>query len=345
MITGPAKQELKTEIKSLVQNKEWRVALDKLSNLSFQHDDPWIDSYLCNLRLKAFKHIVDTDGAPNEAHCPPMVEHPFPECIDKIPEIDARELTLNNLAGGIKHHGSIIVRNFIGSEKAKELKKGIDRVMNSSIKYEETEKGNIWFKPLQGDNSKRITNKGLKMMRESGSARTLLSPRMTKNLIGIFNDLGLKEILHEYFNEAPCLSLNKWVLRKMNPLTFPADWHQDGAFMGKEIKSVNLWMALTECGKGTDKAGMDIIPKRLNDLVPTGTEGAIFKWSVSRKYVDDNFNQPERPHFNQGDAIFFDHLNLHSTSYSESFKTTRYAIETWFFAASSSPQNQMPVVW
>jgi len=139
--------------------------------------------------------------------------------------------------------------------------------------------------------------------------------------------------------------LNKWVLRKMNPLTFPADWHQDGAFMGKEIKSVNLWMALTECGKGTDKAGMDIIPKRLNDLVPTGTEGAIFKWSVSRKYVDDNFNQPERPHFNQGDAIFFDHLNLHSTSYSESFKTTRYAIETWFFAASSSPQNQMPVVW
>ena len=46
-------------------------------------------------------------------------------------------------------------------------------------------------------------------------------------------------------------------------------WHQDGAFMG-DVRALNLWLSLSRCGD--ESPGLDIVPRRLDDLVATTTE-------------------------------------------------------------------------
>ena len=62
-------------------------------------------------------------------------------------------------------------------------------------------------------------------------------------------------------------------------------WHQDGAFLGQGIRTVNVWIALTDCG--VDAPSMDMVPRRMTDIVPTGTEGALMSWTVSQILVED----------------------------------------------------------
>lgn len=133
----------------------------------------------------------------------------------------------------------------------------------------------------------------------------------------------------------------------MDPLDKPAEWHQDGAFMTEEIKSINLWIALSDCGKGTNCPGMDFVPKRLDKIMPTGGEHGLFHWSVSPKSIDKWFKDcpPVTPTYKAGDAIFFDHYNLHVTSYSPEYTKPRYALETWFFAEDFPAHNQKPAYW
>ena len=45
------------------------------------------------------------------------------------------------------------------------------------------------------------------------------------------------------------------------------------------VRSLNLWLALSPCG--VDAPGLDIVPRRFDEILPTGTEGAMFDWSVS----------------------------------------------------------------
>ena len=47
--------------------------------------------------------------------------------------------------------------------------------------------------------------------------------------------------------------------------------------MGVGIRSLNIWLALTHCGD--DAPGLDVVARRLTELVPTG-EGA-FAWAAS----------------------------------------------------------------
>ena len=47
-----------------------------------------------------------------------------------------------------------------------------------------------------------------------------------------------------------------------------------------DVRALNVWLSLSHCGD--EAPGMDIVPRRLDHIVPTGTEGANFNWSVSR---------------------------------------------------------------
>lgn len=115
----------------------------------------------------------------------------------------------------------------------------------------------------------------------AGDVYTQLSPMAANTLSKFFLAAGLKPLLQGYFEDEPCISFRKSVLRRTQPLKAPADWHQDGAFMNSGIKSLNFWMSLTDCGTGTQSPGMDLIPRRLNEVVKPGTNGAAFDWTVS----------------------------------------------------------------
>lgn len=311
-------------------------------------------------RVEAGRRLLDANISRSGAPCPPHAEDPFPTQKNDIPAVSVDRLDGPTLAGAIRHHGALIVRGLMQADLAADMRVGIDRVLEDfeqhgyfQKKHEMRNAGaapneNVWFAPLRPEALKEVKAGAIEMARGTGSVWTLLSPYMTDRLFRFFDDRNLKPLLTDYFDDDPNISFLKSVLRRVAPLPHGQEWHQDGAFMTPDIKSLNLWIALSDCGPGAQSPGMDLVPKRLNSILDvTGKNGAIFDWSVSQKSVDTLFadSPPVRPTFRVGDAIFFDHFNLHATSADDVFTQNRYAIETWFFASGYNAPNQMPVAW
>ena len=105
-------------------------------------------------------------------------------------------------------------------------------------------------------------------------------------------------------------------------------------------------MPRSRCSRcGDESPGLDIVPKRIDHVVPAGTEGAAFDWSVSPGVVDEvsEGTPVQRPIFEPGDVMLFDELFLHQTASDPSMPNPRFAIENWFFGASSFPADYAPV--
>ena len=119
-------------------------------------------------------------------------------------------------------------------------------------------------------------------VRASGAVWTVDSPRMLFELTELRRETGIARLVTEYLGERPALSANKCTLRRV-PVDTATNWHQDGAFLGAEVRTLNLWLALTAVDD--DTPGLEIVPRRLDSLLPTGTEGAMFDWSVSPDVV------------------------------------------------------------
>jgi hypothetical protein len=159
-------------------------------------------------------------------------------------------------------------------------------------------------------------------------------------MLDTFEAAGLRRIAREYLGEHPAISMQKCTLRKATPdVGHPfKGWHQDGAFLG-DVRALNVWLSLSHCGD--DAPGLDLVPRRLDHIVPTGTEGAIFDWVVSPAMAEEAAaGLPiQRPIFEPGDVMLFDHLYLHSTANDPSMSKVRYAVESWFFGPSAFPEN------
>jgi hypothetical protein len=169
------------------------------------------------------------------------------------------------------------------------------------------------------------------------------SPRMMFELLDAFDQTGLTAVVTEYLGERPALSMNKSVLRRVSPES-GTDWHQDGAFLGEGIRTCNVWIALSRCGDVAP--GLDIVARRYEEIVETGTEGAVFPWAVSPQMVEQTREGAEiaRPVFEAGDALLFDHNCLHRTAVDPAMTEDRYATETWCFAPSVYPDKTVPLV-
>lgn len=267
-----------------------------------------------------------------------------------VPEISAKDFTVDQLRAAVAKHGALIVRNMFSRTSMETLITAADRVIDACADPKATNPASTYFNPpnnlssIMPKKDKELGNTR-SFHRESGSAMCVEAPSVAEALLLLYEAHGLKELVGAYLGEPPCLSVKKWVLRRSKLPVAEAGWHQDGAFMGTNLNSINMWMPLNECGGETGAPGMDVVPLRLNSLA--SAEGAQFDWSVSDAQVSSGFaeNQPLMPVFNAGDAFFFDHLYLHRTQYRADFTRLRYAVETWFFGASSFPKNQIPLAW
>jgi len=301
---------------------------------------------LRDARLEIGQGLKETCKKDSYEACPPEAANPFPKVVGQIPEIDAAQLTSDVLAGAIRHHGALIVRGLINDDEAADFRADIDTVLQTNPRALENSDDPSIFN-FRDDLPLKHKDIGFAIL--CGSIFTFLSPRTSEKLLRIFERMSLRSVLQGYFNEEPCVSFKKSVLRRVAPKDGVAEWHQDGAFMNENIASLNVWVALSECGPGTGAPGMKFVPKRLDRVIEeTGKNGAYMSWSVSQATVDAKYHGNEAevtPHFNPGDAILFDHLNLHATDVGPDFTKERYAIETWFFAASRSPENQVSVAW
>ena len=94
--------------------------------------------------------------------------------------------------------------------------------------------------------------------------------------------------------------------------------------------------------------GLDIVPKRIEEILPTGTDDALFPWSISDKVAEEAAGDTPilRPLFDPGDVIIFDDVFLHRTGVDAGTMTeNRYAIESWFFGPSTFPDDYVPLAF
>jgi hypothetical protein len=274
-----------------------------------------------------------------------------------IPEIRAEDLTLERLRSAIRCHGSLIVRGLLNPARVLALVTGTDRAMVAFDRMRETgdrPSAAPYFVAFRHE-------KGMverKFRRDAGGVLAVDSPPAMFEIIEAFEEQGIGALITDYFGEPPAILARKWTLRKVPHDAGPSSWHQDGAFMGEHIRSLNVWVALSHCG--VDAPGIDIVGKPLGEIVPPGTDGAILDWTVGQGAVERVATGTiERPVFAPGDAMLFDHLNLHRTAVEPQMTRDRYAIEAWFFAPSTYaamvdtndrrgadvPRDQAPMVY
>jgi hypothetical protein len=317
------------------------AAIELLTRRNRKARDIALEERLVRLRHRAFTVLAADDGRES---WPPDVPDLFAG-VQGPPEVEAAELSAETLGAGIVHHGCLLVRGLLPPDKVALLTADIDEAFAVSAP---TEEGAApvpvppWYVPFTPDKPYTI-GMARSWVREGGGVYTVDSPPALFDVLEVFEQVGVRRAIEGYLGERPVLSVKKWTLRRV-PIESGTDWHQDGAFIGREVRSVNVWLALSECG--VDAPSLDVVPKRL-DLVETGTEGAQFDWSVGPGVVERVSGDAPvvRPTFRAGDALLFDHLFLHRTGVSPGMTRERYAIESWFFAPTGYPGPQIPIAY
>jgi hypothetical protein len=264
-----------------------------------------------------------------------------------IPEVAPSDLSAERVRQAVLENGSIVVRGMLGAHHTEWLAEAVLAALDAQELFHDrrsAEETSPWFTPSivpPGTESSFVAMR--QWVRKGGGVLAADSPRGLFRLTEVLRTSGLSELVGDYLGERPVLSVRKTTLRSVPPQTDSA-WHQDGAFLGEGVRALNIWIALTDCGD--DAPTLDVVPKRLDTIVPTGTDGTPFEWSVAdamttRTAADD---QPVRLHFRAGDAILFDEMNLHRTGVDPGMTKHRLAIEAWSFAPSVYPMDQLPVV-
>lgn len=325
----------------LVADGHAREALARVVAANRAARDPALDILIARLRLDAFG---DGPVEPGAEFWPPARPDPYPG-VGGLPEIAAGELTSDLMAGAILHHGGLLVRGLVPARRAAALTDGVDRAIAEFGAWmrDPQQPSTPWFTPATLSENSEIFE-ARPWILDGGGAWAADSPCMLFELTELLEDTGLIDMVTRYLEERPALSVGKTTLRRVPASLQHTGWHQDGAFLGRDVRSVNLWLALSPCGR--DAPGIDLIPKRIPYIVETGTHGAPFPWAVGPAKADEEaLDAPiVSPEFEPGDALLFDHMFLHRTGLPAGRARDRWAIEAWMFAPSRYPMGQVPLV-
>ena len=280
------------------------------------------------------------DPGPLQPACPA----PIPLRLeDDLPVVDGSALDAAVARHAISQHGSLVVRELIPERDVGRLASVIDRVLGSFDAV--TEQGaphDEWFSPFPGRGATVDATRA--WLRTKGGVLVGDSPGAALEIADVFTTHGIDRLAEQYLGQPPILSIDKWTIRR-SIVENGIEWHQDGAFLGSEVRALNVWLALSECG--VDAPSLDVVPRLLDEIVAPGTDEAGYSWSVGhdaaiRAAGTDGWR---RPRFGPGDALLFDEKLLHRTGVSSEMTQPRYAIETWFFApAGDTTSVEVPLV-
>lgn len=306
------------------------------------HADARLERMLARCRYEAFAQGVPASDVPDrweDGLFDPFANNPG------IPEIQAAQLDAHVLAAGIRNHGALLVRGLFAADTAQRMADGVEHAISACQAWHAAGQGEFpgsWYSrlALPGDCQLAVARPWVE---GDGGVWMADSPRMLYEFTQLLDASGIRRVVEEYFGEAPMMSVGKSTLRRVASTIRASDWHQDGAFMGAGIRSVNLWVALSRCGE--DASGLEILPRRIPKILPTGTHGASFDWSVGPGMVSEAAGEAGTvsPLFEPGDALLFDHFFVHRTGIPAGIIRDRYAIESWFFAPTSYPADQVPI--
>ena len=314
--------------------------VDRLVGENRADHDPDRERQILRLRHRAGAALLAADRRPPEYASPAAVPATNGS---GLPEVRPEELTAELVRGGMLQNGCLVIRGLISRSEAEGMVEEMEQAFEARERVGEngTDERAYWqrFEP-----DPPFVLKDRDWVSSTGSIWAADSPRLMFEMLDMFERAGLRDVITRYLGERPAISVNKCTLRKVDASAGTA-WHQDGAFLGEDARALNVWLSLSDCG--VDAPGLDVVSRRLDHIVPTGTEGAIFDWSVSDAVAVASAGEAGivRPTFEPGDVVLFDHLNLHRTAVEPGMPNTRYAIESWFFGPTGFPGEYTPIAF
>lgn len=339
----------------LLADGQSREAVDLLTAANRGVGDPRLEEELVRLRHRAVAHAVtppssrDLDlpdpTAWTAAPVRPAAGAPL-VAEGQMAEVQASELTADRLAAALGHHGCLLVRGLLDRDTADQLREDADAAFTAARRADDgapASDTSPWYVPFEADPAYRFGIIDRAFARHGDGVLSVESPRALAHIVAALHASGLGPVLADYLGEWPMLSAKKSTLRRATPRSLTG-WHQDGAFMGTDIKTVNAWIALTACGERAPS--IDVFCRTFDHVVEPGTEDAEWNWSVGDQVAARiGLELVHRPVCEPGDAVLFDHLTLHRTGVDPEMTEERVAIESWFFAPSTYPGQQIPILF
>jgi ectoine hydroxylase-related dioxygenase (phytanoyl-CoA dioxygenase family) len=335
----------------LQQQGDVNGALEYLFAANRNRENPSVERAIVDLLLQS----PGTDGcevAPRLAS--PVTANGTLQIVGgEIPEICASEFSAAALQEAISRTGYLIVRGLFKAVDISVIKSCIDEALNARADSEDSPllAENPWYyhsPHFPGDHAAYSRRNSAKKFTRTGSFKVIDSPRGVFKVLELYRNYRLREVVDEFFGEASVIAARKWVFRLVEPIKdygggIGGGWHQDGQFMGEGIRALNMWIALSHCGEGTDAPGITLIPKRISEIVEFGTRGAKLNWVVGGELVAELARDVTivSPTFAAGDALFFDHYSLHRSGHEIGQSRNRYALESWFYAKSAHAANSV----
>lgn len=313
--------------------------IESLTSSNVERRNPDVERRLVELRHLAGLRLMD--APPGSPSYPEPAFGLLPPRNGKLPGIRPDQLTPELVRAGLLRDGCLLIRGLVDRADAETLVEEIDQAFDArdaTVAGSPADAG--YYNEFEPD-SRFLGFFARDWVSDGGGLWVADSPHVLFRMLDTFERSGLRRVIREYLGEPPTISVQKCTLRKVDP-TAGHGWHQDGAFMG-DVRALNVWLSLSRCGD--ESPGLDIVPRRLDHIVPTGTEGAMFDWSVSPQVAEEAAGEAGvlRPIFEPGDVLLFDDLFLHSTAAEPDMRKSRWAIESWFFGSSASPEDYAPL--
>jgi len=263
------------------------------------------------------------------------VKPSFPS--DKIPVVSYSGLNYRLLVDAMSNHGTLVIKGGFNPSEVAALKQGVIDARAARESDGGAGDGRRHYSALlSGQNQGRSH-----MIKDSVYLPE--APAMLTDFLSVLYDGKFKPLIRKYLLGAASFSVEKSVLRIAEPDDsdkWDFAWHQDGAFLGENIRSLNMWVALSDCG--VDAPSLDIITNRYSEILPTGTDRAFDSWALGPELVASEIEKNGYEHLivEAGDVVFFDHLNVHRTGMLKGMTQDRYAIECWFFSEFGFPEGK-----
>ena len=167
-------------------------------------------------RLLALRHISGiralADGARPDFPEPEVDRLP-PE--GELPEVLAEDLTPGLVRGAILRDGFILVRGLVPRERAVAFGEQIDRAFVDRERFLGGEPANGYYEEFPSGSEMALAVRP--WVREGGGVLAADSPMLSAQMIEIFREAGLPQLVEGYLGERPLISLQKTTLRKAEP--------------------------------------------------------------------------------------------------------------------------------
>jgi hypothetical protein len=330
--------------------------LDEAAELTVQNRaqrDPQVERRILRLRHLAGIEMIGNGSGTADYPEPGFESLPG----DGLPELSPAEVTPELLRAAVLRNGALLIRGLIDPAEATRMAEKIDLAFEArEAKKAGDQPDPGYYTPFTAEPGFSLVTRG--WVTGASGMWAADSPTVLVDVLDALERAGLRQLATGYLGERPAISVNKCTLRRVPPDVYDPDaangseghkkrlsgWHQDGAFLG-DVRALNVWLSLSRCGDVAP--GLDLVPRRIDHIVPTGTEGAAFDWSVSQDLAEEAAGDAgiQRPIFEPGDVMLFDELFLHATAAEPEMTNNRHAVESWFFGPSAFPEDYVPLAF